>query len=675
MTHGAAPLPTPPNLANNENENPESQSIQTPNRKRRRIMEIVASDSGSPLASLSPNRYSDSTPRSPFERMRTPQSGSRRRSAPGIMSPSKDKSSLYKEEKRKDNSPAWLKTRIQEMQAKYPDDAFQSEDGVIRCLDCDRTFNPPKNNLSSFEQHLKGKPHRARVEEKPAKAGQTEMFYPNLGIGTSAGMSLNMPHQQPLSMFAQPGQLSRKEGREGLNRYFDYLENEDSRTSTRMGFLEGHFNTFEKVTSEKFEQQDQTLSDFEARAEERIERLEDQVTTENEVGRQQVKDLREKFDSSDASRKEHDYEVKIVVSEARNTVDEIKIEMNSKLDNMLGKLARSDHRNEDKLDQMKEEFSKTKDQSKEERIMVMEGIDRLDRAIANHQQYIDKSEAAAEQISYSEIQVQNQMRTQSEKIAQLEQSKGLDHSFSKKLEDMNERITGSEVKSEEEINHLSQKIDVLEESFTSHQSYTLKVDHLEERLTDSEIKSEEESRELKAEIERLQRTIRDHENLIYELESTNQLQSNVQQQDQSEREEALRKSLMDQMLAHFLQTETRFRSLEKHSAEQMQQLKQQLTETCDENHMFKQQIEELKRKDAVHAKAIKKLGKSAGNRKEEIEEIKEILTVDMQDTAELRTYVQDLEIELKEAIFGDESPNTSANSSPCSSPRKKEHSR
>ncbi len=59
-----------------------SQPIRTPRRKRQRVMEISASDSQSSFDPISPVRYLNSTPRRPYKRLCTPNSESRRQSAP-----------------------------------------------------------------------------------------------------------------------------------------------------------------------------------------------------------------------------------------------------------------------------------------------------------------------------------------------------------------------------------------------------------------------------------------------------------------------------------------------------------------------------------------------------------------------------------------------------------------
>jgi hypothetical protein len=85
MTRGAIPLVPAPG----------DDAIETPSRKRRRMLAVAASDSGSSFDPMSPQRHANSTPRRPAKRLcsNTPLSESRRRSAPSrLFSPLKPRS-------------------------------------------------------------------------------------------------------------------------------------------------------------------------------------------------------------------------------------------------------------------------------------------------------------------------------------------------------------------------------------------------------------------------------------------------------------------------------------------------------------------------------------------------------------------------------------------------------
>jgi hypothetical protein len=95
LTRGAAPMPREQEEDEEEDEDP----IITPGRKRRRLLEIAASESSSSFDAISPGKYPNSTPRRRMIRQGTPLSASRRRSVPTSTynSPSKQRSPKHVE--------------------------------------------------------------------------------------------------------------------------------------------------------------------------------------------------------------------------------------------------------------------------------------------------------------------------------------------------------------------------------------------------------------------------------------------------------------------------------------------------------------------------------------------------------------------------------------------------
>jgi hypothetical protein len=82
-----------------EEEEEDEDPIRTPSRKRRKVLEIAPSDSSSSFDPISPGKYPNSTPRQRLNRLGTPLSASRRRSAPTgtCNSPSKQRSPRHME--------------------------------------------------------------------------------------------------------------------------------------------------------------------------------------------------------------------------------------------------------------------------------------------------------------------------------------------------------------------------------------------------------------------------------------------------------------------------------------------------------------------------------------------------------------------------------------------------
>jgi hypothetical protein len=90
-----------------EEEEEDEDPIRTPGRKRRKVLEIAASNAPSSNEPISPSKYPNSTPRQRMNRPGTPLSASRRRSAPTATcnspfkqsSPLRMEQMLFKEEK------------------------------------------------------------------------------------------------------------------------------------------------------------------------------------------------------------------------------------------------------------------------------------------------------------------------------------------------------------------------------------------------------------------------------------------------------------------------------------------------------------------------------------------------------------------------------------------------
>jgi hypothetical protein len=73
-------MPQEPEVEEEEEE--DEDPIRTPGRKRRRLLEITASDASTSIDPISLGKYPNSTPRRRMVRLGTPLSASRRRSTP-----------------------------------------------------------------------------------------------------------------------------------------------------------------------------------------------------------------------------------------------------------------------------------------------------------------------------------------------------------------------------------------------------------------------------------------------------------------------------------------------------------------------------------------------------------------------------------------------------------------
>jgi len=231
-----------------------------------------------------------------------------------------------------DNSPAWLISAIAAMRLKYPDDAFETDNGFMKCLDCEgRKFKPSWNNaINNFETHLKGKAHRSNVTHRLEKFKDQESFFQSKMIG----LDFNIP-QQPTMVFAHKGQQNLSAFR---NQYLAALENDATSKEIRLTFLESRIAELAKRNNDHLEQVDATLEAAERKTTGELdcikEQFRDQVNSSEERTKDELKCMGEKVKSSDEK-------------------------CTSGLDGMTSRLARSDHRNIDQIETIGERLDES----------------------------------------------------------------------------------------------------------------------------------------------------------------------------------------------------------------------------------------------------------------------------------------------------------------------------
>ncbi|PVH81083.1 hypothetical protein DL98DRAFT_654273 [Cadophora sp. DSE1049] len=343
MIANAVPLIPPPS---------EQTSMETPSRKRTRPFEIAASDDSSSFDPISPQRYANSTPRRSAKRMRsgTPLSGSRRTSAPGRLfasprkcgslsgfenlklSQSNGESSgafrldgtegvRFKEEKRRDNSDPGVHEIVRDLRDKYPDSGFETDNGRIRCLDCEKSYQA---TFYGLENHVRSKAHQNNIKDKIANPVSKQIAFKDTTLFPPKVMDLGIDFtisQQPLAVYAQRAAQNLASTRE---QYLKALENENHTGSIRMSFLESRQEKAEKQNAASLEK-------FKA-SEERT--------------RGQILEVKDRLDTTERS---NDDRLKSMEALVKKNSDDCDV----KLDKMFTSLAKSDHRNIENIDDLK----------------------------------------------------------------------------------------------------------------------------------------------------------------------------------------------------------------------------------------------------------------------------------------------------------------------------------
>jgi hypothetical protein len=265
---------------------------------------------------------------------------------------------------------------------------------------------------------------------------------------------------------------------------------------------------------------------------------------------------------------------------------------NSKLDDMTGRLARSDHRNIHQLEKLQERFD----------VSVQESKDRLQRSeLASYTQFHKLTSLVED----SKLRLEESERTSKEQIDQL-----------------SEQITDSELELKDSLRNSEQKLEV--------SIYALKV-----QLEQTEQASKEEIDQLLERVVASEEMLKQQEGIIDDLESKSQLYADEIQRSR-ESGESFRKALSDQMEAHFEQTAKRAALFEAQTAERLKGIELMMVERMKES--------EKKMKETE--KRMKTLKEDNEYQEEVIVRLEKVIPALMQEMQELREYAKDFETRL-----------------------------
>ena len=595
MTANAVPLIPPPS---------EQPSMQTPSRKRTRPFEIAASDDSSSFDPISPQRYANSTPRRSAKRMRssTPLSGSRRTSAPGRLfasprkagslsdfenlklSQSNGKCSAtsgfggperiqFKEEKRRDTSDAGVYEIVRDLRDKYPDSSFETDHGNIKCLDCDKSL---KATFHGLVTHERSKAHQNNIKEKRANpvfkqaAFKDAMMFPppkamDLGIDFSIS-------QQPLAVYAQKAAQNLASTRE---QYLKALENENQTGSIRMSFLESRQEKADKLNMAKIERLKEGLD----AVGEKVKTLEHDVTEKVEGSedktRIQLLEVQERIDMAEGKNEE---QLKSMESRIKETSEYCNVE----LEKMLTSLAKSDHRNVDRIDDLKTDLRKL-DEGMEEQLCALKAKI-IDLEGLNTESQREDLEASIRELESSDLK-----------------SRNLRAKMEARLNDIENSIRESDKLC---LSLVAQIVDLQ----TSQEQSKAATSHLHSRIEELEkanAQKEEEVHDLEANLQMLSEDLQ------------RQREGNLQYQ----------KTIKDQIEAHFQFTEKRERNAEEAAAERKEEARER-ERVLEERLMgaFERRLERVERENReereVDRRKIIKLKERNKELQDELDDLK-----------------------------------------------------
>lgn len=534
MISNAVPLIPPPS---------EQPSMQTPSRKRTRPFEIAASDDSSSFDPISPQRYANSTPRRSAKRMRsgTPLSGSRRTSAPGRLFASPRKAgSVYdfenlklsqssgkcsatfgfrgaegirfKEEKKRDTSDAGVHEIVRDLRDKYPDSSFETDNGNIRCLDCDKSL---KATFHGLVTHERSKAHQNNIKEKRANPvfkqaafKDTMIFPPPKALDLGIDFSIS---QQPLAVYAQKAAQNLASTRE---QYLKALENENQTGSIRMSFLESRQEKAEKLNTAKIEKLKEGLDVVGEKVFTFEHNLTEKVEGSEQKTRVQILEVKERIDMAEGKNEE---QLKSMESRIKETSEYCNVE----LDKMLTSLAKSDHRNVDRIDDLKTDLRKL-DDGMEEQISALK----------------------AKIIDLEGLNTESQREDLEASIRELESS------------DLESRTLRAKMEA---------RLNDIENSIRESDKHTLSLGAQISEMQTSQEETKATTSQLQSRVEELEKAHAQKEEEVHDLEANLQMLSEDLQR-QREGNLQYQKTIKDQIEAHFQFTEKKERNAEKANA-------------------------------------------------------------------------------------------------------------
>ncbi|KAL2060974.1 hypothetical protein VTL71DRAFT_9026 [Oculimacula yallundae] len=410
MTANAVPLLEHPS---------EQPSMQTPTRKRTLPFEIADSEDRSSLDPISPHRYANSTPRRSPKRMRpgTPFSGSRRRSAPtGLWSPRKGdglgafkslklsqssaEKAVFKEEKPSDTTAAWILDLIDVLHFKWPESHFEPSNGSVKCLDCEgREFGLSRSNtFSGFESHLRGKPHKEKVLER-ANNPKYQYNYPEsllLSKTTNYGMDFNVP-QPPLAVFANKTSPPTSVAALGAQ-FFAAMDADTQAKGMKLMSLEMRQHNAETKTKERIDKLDASFDSLNEKIDGLSDDFAEKVEASKNLLRNEIEVVQDRLDASESRSKDQ-------FKDLTTRVTKISEECGTKLDKLFTSMAKSDHRNIENIEDIKDQLQKSTEATEEQLTHLKESIEILEGYNSNSQR--DDIEASIRGLESSDLENRN----------------------------------------------------------------------------------------------------------------------------------------------------------------------------------------------------------------------------------------------------------------------------
>jgi hypothetical protein len=505
---------------------------------------------------------------------------------------------------------------------KNSESSIITENGLVKCLDCDgKTFKPTVNRkIGGVMTHLRSKTHLTNVTHRQEKLGPSECYFPSIPT-TIPTIDFNMP-QAPLMVFANQRQESPQDLASAFSVLGRALQNDASRKDIRASFVEGRVQEMEKTNKEQQERIDASLAAIERQKVEQQELVSDILASSEQKQQELSREVNDRINSVEEKSKDQ-------LQNIDSRMARFEVESKGRLEQMSTLLARSDQRNINKIEDIAERVNESQESSKE-----------------RHSQLSGEIRDLKEINEGQNVMIRELDSQVAEKRTCLEKMVEEIHALKSQVVESTEgvRAIREVVNAENEKNsHLSSELAERREEMEAFGKIT-KVQN--EKIHDLESLFEGNTRDLKE----LMKTVEAQEESIHDLESQCQLLRDARQQDE--------KAMADQMAAHFQQTAKQMEDFKQQTTEQLKNITERQAamfekrsaepaavferSTTEQLKIIQQQsawIQMFEKETSSKFRIMESFKKDQEHYKEGLEDV---ISGIMEDTAQVREFVQEL---------------------------------
>jgi hypothetical protein len=468
-----------------------------------------------------------------------------------------------------DNSPRWLKEAVNELRLKNPGTSIITENGIVKCLDCNgKPFKPAANqSLHGVMTHIRSKAHQTNITRRQEKLGPSDCYFPT----TIPAIDFNMA-QPPLMVYANQRQQPPHNLTSAANVFVKALEDETHRTEIRTTLMEHRVLDIQKQIKEQQERIETSLEAFESQKVEQQKLVSGLLASAEDKQKQLSQDVIDRVQSVEEKSKKQ-------LQEMENRMTASQEESTTMIEDMSTKLARSDQRNYNDIQDITERVKESQETFEERTSQLSEEIKNLKDINEGQNVVIQETEI---QLIEKTKQLQEMVKAQNDKIQALQSQVGESTQEAKKYQKTAESQSN-------EVHNLRAKIDESTDQIKASKEI---INSQKKMLNDLDLRLAEKT-------ESLTKRLEAQEESIYDLESQCQLLRDTREQHE--------KAMADQMEAHVRQTEKQITGIKQEYTKQAGQLKKLERANADQQKAIQSLVSWVHKFQKVHAERSNEL--------------------------------------------------------------------